>query len=622
MQNFINCPVRDICNIIIHVTNIVIREIVKNLLLKDKKQEFKNYFNQDLNSAIYSMYKDDNTNNEYINFKIQFLGKNINKSYQDVLSLLQSKQDDSTLYNYYKNLIHVLAAHNLDEKNFQNELEKINEKSIIRKSNGVYYTPEDVSEYIIYNCIYKLICDKINKEFFPKDVKAIRNEIKVILKSNPKIYDFIINFKVLDPTCGTGAFLIKIFECKIDLLSQYKKATNENICKIINSIHGNDIDRYSTYISKTRLLFKVLHISNSIDISTIYDYLEFNFYNLNFITSFKEFLDDYQLIIGNPPYVEKSTVDYSGTVKYGNLYADVIHNSLDLLKEKGVIGYIIPISYISTSRMANIRKYVENNTESQYVLSFADRPDCLFVGVHQKLNILLAQKKQNSNNHEVYTSDYNYWYKSEREFLFKNNELLLNKHKQDNFYPKLSNCIEETIYNKIHNNGKSIKSRQLCDSKFTLYLSKRAAFWIKSFIEEPYKSNEYSIMHYDKTYVHLINCVLNSSLYWWYWIKVSDCWHITNKELEQFYIPNITLTTAKKYQKLSRDLNDLLEKTKVKINSKQAMYEYKHRFCKNQIDLIDNELARLYDLTKEELNYIKNYKLYYRSAGAINEKEK
>lgn len=52
------------------------------------------------------------------------------------------------------------------------------------------------------------------------------------------------------------------------------------------------------------------------------------------------------------------------------------------------------------------------------------------------------------------------------------------------------------------------------------------------------------------------------------------------------------------------------------------MYEYKHRFCKNQIDLIDNELARLYDLTKEELNYIKNYKLYYRSAGAINEKEK
>ena len=52
------------------------------------------------------------------------------------------------------------------------------------------------------------------------------------------------------------------------------------------------------------------------------------------------------------------------------------------------------------------------------------------------------------------------------------------------------------------------------------------------------------------------------------------------------------------------------------------MYEYKHRLCKSQIDLIDNELAKLYNLTKKELDYIKNYQLYYRSAGEINEKEK
>ncbi len=590
--------------------------------LKSKKQEFKNYFDQDLNSAIYSIYQDDIQNNEYINFKIQFLSKNIKKDYQDVLSLLQSKHDNTVLFDYYKNLIHVLAAHNLDEKTFQDELEKINEKSTIQKSNGVYYTPEDVSEYIIYNCIYQLICDKIDEKYFPKNVKSIREEIKSILKNNSKIYDFIVNIKVLDPTCGTGAFLIKTFECKIDLLSQHKKITNKDICNVINSIHGNDIDRYSTYISKTRLLFKALHINNSIDINAIYDYLELNFHNLNFITSSSEFIDDYQLIIGNPPYVEKSTVDYSASVKYGNLYADVIHNSLDLLEDSGLIGYIIPISYISTSRMTGIRDFVENNSANQFILSFADRPDCLFVGVHQKLNILMAKKCKKADKHEIYTSDYNYWYKSEREHLFENNELILNKHKQDNYYPKLSNAIEESIYNKIHNKGDSIISRQVPKNEYPLYLNKRAAFWIKSFIEQPYKSNEYSVMYYDKDYVHLMNCVLNSSLYWWYWIKVSDCWHITNKELEQFYIPEITISESKKYQKLSKNLNNLLEQTKVKINSKQAMYEYKHRLCKSQIDLIDNELAKLYNLTKKELNYIKNYQLYYRSAGEINEKEK
>ncbi len=599
-----------------------IRDVVEVLELKNKKQEFKQYFNQDLNSAIYSIYQDDIQNSEYINFKIRFLHNNIKKDYQDVLSLLKSKYYNTVLYDYYKNLIHVLAAHNLDEKTFQDELEKLNEKSTIQKSNGVYYTPEDVSEYIIYNCVYQLTCNKIGKKYSPQNIKKIRKEIKSILKKDSHIYDFIVNIKVLDPTCGTGAFLVKTFECKIDLLSLYKNVTNDDICKIINSIHGNDIDRYSTYISKTRLLFKTLHISNSIDINAIYDYLELNFYNMNFITSSTEFIDDYQLIIGNPPYVEKSTVNYSDSVKYGNLYADVIHNSIDLLEDNGLIGYIIPISYISTSRMTGIRDFVENNSANQFILSFADRPDCLFVGVHQKLNILIAKKCIKPNKHEIYTSDYNYWYKSEREHLFENNKLILNKHRQDNCYPKLSNAIEESIYNKIHNKGDSIISKQVPQNEYPLYLNKRAAFWIKSFIEQPYKSNEYSVMYYDKNYVHLINCVLNSSLYWWYWIKVSDCWHITNKELEQFYIPEITTSESKKYQKLSKDLNSLLEQTKVKIDSKQAMYEYKHRFCKSQIDLIDNELAKLYNLTKRELDYIKNYQLYYRSAGEINEKEK
>lgn len=595
------------------------RAIVNILELKSKKQIFKKIFSQDLNSAMYSIYQDDIQNNEYIGLKIQFLGQNIKKNYQDILSLLQSQYDNSVLYNYYKNLIHLLAAHNLDEKTFQYELEKINEKSIIQKSNGVYYTPEDVSEYIIYNCIYQLICNKIDKKYFPATVKAIRKEINSILKKNSLIYDFILKLKVLDPTCGTGAFLIKAFECKMDLLSQYKNVTNNDIFKIIKSIHGNDIDQFSTYISKTRLLFKVLHFSKSIDINNIHNYLEQNFHNLNFITSSAEFIDDFQLIIGNPPYVEKSTVDYSKSVKYGNLYADVIHNSLNLLEENGLLGYIIPISYISTSRMANIRNYVENNSANQFILSFADRPDCLFIGVHQKLNILIVQKNSSSDRNQIYTSDYNYWYNSEREHLFENNELILNEYKQNNFYPKISNAIEKSIYKKVHKNAESIISRQVIDKDNPLYLNKRAAFWIKSFIAQPYKSNEYSVMYFDKKYIHLINCVLNSSLYWWYWIKVSDCWHITNKELEQFYIPNITMAETKNFQKLSEELNNLLEKTKIKINSKQAMYEYKHRFCKSQIDLIDNKLAQLYDLTKEELNYIKNYQLYYRLAGKTNE---
>ena len=37
---------------------------------------------------------------------------------------------------------------------------------------------------------------------------------------------------------------------------------------------------------------------------------------------------------------------------------------------------------------------------------------------------------------------------------------------------------------KIHNKGDSIISRQVPKNKYPLYLNKRAAFWIKSFIEQ------------------------------------------------------------------------------------------------------------------------------------------
>ncbi len=592
------------------------------LKIKDKKQELKKIFNKNLNTAVYSIYQNDSENEEYINFKLQFLSKNIKKKSKNMQLFSQMNYDNTIFFEYYRNLLYIMAEYNIDEKSFQQELEKLNERTNIQKSNGVYYTPEDVSEYIIYNCIYQLICNKINNKYFPNDVKTIIKTVRKLANENPQIYNFIIDLKILDPTCGTGAFLVKAFECKVNLLTQTnKKISNKDICKIINSIHGNDIDRFSTYISKMRLLFKALYISNSVDINIIYDNLELNFYNLNFITSAAEFRDEYQLIIGNPPYVEKNTVDYSSSVLYGNLYADVIHNSLNLLKKEGGIGYIIPISYISTARMANIRDFVEKNTNKQYILSFADRPDCLFVGVHQKLNILIAQKSCKREKHEIYTSDYKYWYKSERARLFIENNLILNQYKQDNFYPKLSNFIEEKIYSKIHSKKTSVISRQIMEKEYPLFLNKRAAFWIKSFIAVPYKSNEYSILYYDKNYVHLINCILNSSLYWWYWIKVSDCWHITNKELEQFYVPEITAQQARKYKKLSIELNNLLEKTKVKINSKQAMFEYKHRLCKFYIDNIDNELSKLYNLTQEESNYIKNYQLYYRLAGEIGEKE-
>lgn len=65
---------------------------------------------------------------------------------------------------------------------------------------------------------------------------------------------------------------------------------------------------------------------------------------------------------------------------------------MGLLKENGVIGFIVPISFISTPRMSKIRQKMMKYLNNLYVLNYSDRPNCLFIGVHQKLSIIIDKK--------------------------------------------------------------------------------------------------------------------------------------------------------------------------------------------------------------------------------------
>jgi hypothetical protein len=67
-----------------------------------------------------------------------------------------------------------------------------------------------------------------------------------------------------------------------------------------------------------------------------------------------------------------------------------------------------------------------------------------------------------------------------------------------------------------------------------------------------------------------------------------------------------------KFITIAKNLENKLEETKQYIGTKQTEYAYKHKFCKTKIDLVDNELANIYNLTTEEIDYVKKYQLKYR----------
>lgn len=488
-------------------------------------------------------------------------------------------------------------------EDIQKRLSSINEKEKSRKSKGVYYTPIDVVRFILINSI-KSACGKLRP-----------NGLHVLDLNGIPYNSFCFYKSVYDPTCGAGEFLVAALEIKLDLLDLHKEnITKGNLKKIVRTIKGNDVNMDSVIITKIRLFLCALQRQGVSKVTSLGMVLNDSFESYDFVQATPNLEKKYDIIVGNPPYVEDSKSGLSPENRYGNIYANVLENAGKHLKPNGSLGFVIPLSYVATPRMSKIRDVLYSYVPEQYILSYSDRPDCLFTSVHQKLCILIGRNKNTEK--KVYTGNYRYWYSEERPELFNTVVVTKNMYLKDNYIPKLGNHTDNNIYEKVID-----KQNRLIDmfegNQASIYLNMRAAFWIKAFVTKHSggEYNEYGCQ--SKEMANYIMCLLNSSLFWWYWICVSDCWHITRKELIGFTIPNNPNFAVT--DRLANKLEDKLEETKKYVGTKQTEYEYKHKECVNEIHEIDDYINRLYGLTEEESLYIKNFAFRYRVGGGVED---
>ncbi len=487
----------------------------------------------------------------------------------------------------------------------QDALSKINEKQSIRRSKGVYYTPNDVVRFILTNSI---------KASFGKLTTANISDMSL---DNIPYRSFCCDKTVFDPTCGAGEYLLTALEMKIDLLKKKTNITKGLVRKTVSTIHGNDVNVESIIITELRLLLFIIEACGVGYCTGLGNIMNRRFTSFDFIADEAAFEDKYNIVVGNPPYVEDSKSGLELSNRYGNIYANILLNAAKKLEKNGAIGFIIPLSYISTPRMKKLRDELGLLVSEQYILSFADRPDCLFDSVHQKLCILIGKDKKSEKS--VYTGNYQYWYKKERATLFTDIQMVKNKHENADFIPKLGTELDIVIYKKITDTRKmqSVYNISRNGTEF-VYLNRREAFWMKAY-REKVDDPEYKVFSFKNPIeADFCYCLINSSLFWWYWISVSDCWHVS-KDLNGFMMPmKVNMTGA---TELAQGLRQRLEETKVYVGTKQTQYEYKHRECLEEIRAIDDFINAAYGLTEAESNYIKNFAIRYRTSGGIDADE-
>ena len=297
----------------------------------------------------------------------------------------------------------------------------------------------------------------------------------------------------------------------------------------------------------------------------------------------------------------------------GNLYAYVMERGVCL--SSGRVGWIVPISWVSTNRMASARQVIARSHPVLYINNHADRPASLFIGVHQKLTIVLCAQ----GNHAIHTTEFCRCYgkKGESEHLFST----LAYHLLDwdgGVIRKFSREVEANIFRKIAQKPSPIttkftSSRRMNNAR-PFHLNQRLMMWVKCFLA-PKKSNEYKTYYPNKEFsAEELSAIFNSSLFFWFWETKGDCWHLTKGDMDNFHIDLAQFSDAnrKSLVQLARTLECHLEENKEYVGTKQIDYEYYHRKSKHIIDDIDRVLAQHYDLTEEELDFIMNYAIKYR----------
>ena len=295
-----------------------------------------------------------------------------------------------------------------------NEIEEItaeiegavsDQKRTKRKKDGVFYTPKYITAYIVENTIGKLCNDKRKEldieeieydDTFQKKDGNLTVKGKKLFESLNDYKKWLTNLKIIDPACGSGAFLNqalnflieeheKIDDIIADLTNSPLRLFDTDKSILENNLFGVDINEESVEIAQLSLWLrtakkgrKLSKLNNNIKCgnSLLASKFDWN-------TEFSEIMQNggFDAVVGNPPYIKeatnKSAFDglhehpcYQGKMDlwyfFGALALDIIK------KDYGLIGYIAPNNWITNDGASKFRDYVIEKGRITEFIDFSD----------------------------------------------------------------------------------------------------------------------------------------------------------------------------------------------------------------------------------------------------------
>jgi len=305
---------------------------------------------------------------------------------------------------------HIFEQSISDIEDLKKELngEEFDKKKGKRKKDGIFYTPKYITKYIVENSIKNWLDDKrkelgedklpeLSEADFEIKYSSKKSDERIYSKNYKKHIEFwtkyreaVKNIKVVDPACGSGAFLITAFEYllnynnylndKIFDLTGTKDLFSDTTREILqNNIFGVDLNKESVEITKLSLWLKTadknktlatlennIKCGNSlIDDAEIAGELAFD-WEKEFPQVFKN--GGFDVVIGNPPYVDIKSLNpvevkyyfkrFLTTENRVNLYSIFIEKGIEILSKNGILSFINPNSMLVNDSYIKLRNLI------------------------------------------------------------------------------------------------------------------------------------------------------------------------------------------------------------------------------------------------------------------------
>jgi len=185
--------------------------------------------------------------------------------------------------------------------------------------------------------------------------------------------------------------------------------------------------------------------------------------------------------------------------------------------------------------------------------------------------------------------------------------------------PKLGAPIEVAILRKMLAHGRELG--EFVDPRgLSVYYHSGGRYWRKALTSR--LSSHYKLVRVRPQVYAVCLCLLNSQLFYWYWITHSNCMDVVQREVLRLPVFDLEAAQDSVYRPLSDQLLTCYAANAVVRRRRGArIWVDETNFVASEarpiLDAIDRALARDYGLSDAELDFILHYDIQYRLGKSL-----